>query len=415
MDSYVGSMALIFGVTLAVSLGLTPLVRYFAIRRDLVDRPGEARRVHTRPVPRLGGLAMFAAFAVGVLLMFAFDIYNIQDTPIANARFEPWRVLFILLGGAIITLFMAVDDVRRLPALPRLFAQIGVALLVVIPSFIWPGGPNIIVIDSTTTITEPPGTLHFDQGVGVLATTVRNPFGGTLEFPLILAALVTVFWIVGMTNTINWIDGLDGLAAGVSAISCAVLFIIMGPILQQFTLSYLPLILGAAILGFLPYNIHPARIFMGDSGAMFLGFTLAIISIVGGAKVAATLLLLGIPLLDGVYMIIYRLYRGRSPLAADRGHLHHRLLDIGLSQQQVVMIFYLLSGTFGLVALLFTQPGAGIITIVGLQVSISLFKLSALLLMVLVLVALMIYITRRRFDHARSSARTDGEQTERSA
>lgn len=414
MDSYAGSMALIFGVTLAVSLGLTPLVRYFAIRRNLVDRPGEARRVHTRPVPRLGGLAMFAAFAVGVLLMFAFNIYGIQDDILVpNARFEPWRILFILLGGAIITLFMAVDDVRRLPALPRLFAQIGVALLVVIPSFIWPGGPNII--DPVTRATEPAGTLHYDQGVGVLATTVRNPFGGTLEFPLILAAFVTVFWIVGMTNTINWIDGLDGLAAGVSAISCAVLFIIMGPILQQFTLSYLPLILCAAILGFLPYNIHPARIFMGDSGAMFLGFTLAIISIVGGAKVAATLLLVGIPLLDGVYMIVYRLYRGRSPLAADRSHLHHRLLDIGLSQQQVVLIFYLLSSTFGLVALLFTQPGAGIITIMGLQVSISLFKLSALLLMVLVLVALMIYITRRRFDHARSSARTDGEQTERSA
>jgi UDP-N-acetylmuramyl pentapeptide phosphotransferase/UDP-N-acetylglucosamine-1-phosphate transferase len=355
---------------------------------------------------------MFAAFAVGVLLMFAFNIYGIQNTPIANARFEPWRVLFILLGGAIITLFMAVDDVKRLPALPRLLAQIGVALLVVIPGFIWPGGPND---DPITNISEPAGTLHYDQGVGVLATTVRNPFGGTLEFPLILAAFVTVFWIVGMTNTINWIDGLDGLAAGVSAISCAVLFIIMGPILQQFTLSYLPLILGAAILGFLPYNIHPARIFMGDSGAMFLGFILAIISIVGGAKVAATLLLLGIPLLDGVYMIIYRLYRGRSPLAADRGHLHHRLLDIGLSQQQVVMIFYLLSGTFGLVALLFTQPGAGIITIMGLQVSISLFKLSALLLMVLVLIALMVFITRRRFDHARSSARTDSEQTKRSA
>jgi UDP-N-acetylmuramyl pentapeptide phosphotransferase/UDP-N-acetylglucosamine-1-phosphate transferase len=402
-------MALIFGVTLAVSLSLTPLVRWIAIRRNLVDRPGEERRVHTRPVPRLGGLAMYAAFAVGVLLMFALDIYGIgvtKDTAVTNVRFEPWRILFVLAGAGIIAVIMAADDIRRLPALPRLFAQIGVALLVVIPSFIWPGGPNS---------GESAGTLHYDQGAGVLATTVRIPIGGTLEFPLVLAALITAFWIVGMTNTINWIDGLDGLAAGVSAISCAVLFIIMGPILQQFTLAYLPLILGAAILGFLPYNIHPARIFMGDSGAMFLGFTLAIISIVGGAKVAATLLLLGIPLLDGVYMIVYRLYRGRSPLSADRGHLHHRLLDIGLTQQQVVMIFYILSGAFGLAALLLTPRGAGIITIMGMQVSSSLFKLSALLLMVIVLIAMMIYITRRRFDRARSSAASEREQSKRSA
>ena len=132
-------------------------------------------------------------------------------------------------------------------------------------------------------------------------------------------------------------------------------FVITGPILGQWTLAYLPLILGAAILGFLPFNIHPARIFMGDFGAMFLGFTLAVIAIIGGAKMAAALLVLGIPLLDGIYMIIYRLYRGRSPLQADRGHLHHRLLDIGLSQPQVVTIFYLLCGTFGVLAFLLTS------------------------------------------------------------
>jgi UDP-N-acetylmuramyl pentapeptide phosphotransferase/UDP-N-acetylglucosamine-1-phosphate transferase len=203
----------------------------------------------------------------------------------------------------------------------------------------------------------------------------------------VLAVLFTLVWIVGMTNAINWIDGLDGLAAGVSLVACVVLFIVTlfprDATSGQYTLAYLPLILGAAILGFLPFNVHPARIFMGDSGAMFLGFTLAILSIIGGAKIASALLVLGIPLLDAAYLIIYRLLRGRSPMSADRGHLHHRLLDLGLSQQQVVMVFYLLSAAFGVLAFLLPS---------------GLTKLYALIVMVVVLVGLLVYISRRRFD-----------------
>jgi UDP-GlcNAc:undecaprenyl-phosphate/decaprenyl-phosphate GlcNAc-1-phosphate transferase len=201
-----------------------------------------------------------------------------------------------------------------------------------------------------------------------------------------------------MTNAINWIDGLDGLAGGVSVVACLVMFIITWR-LEQYTLAYLPLILGAATLGFLPYNIHPARIFMGDSGAMFLGFALAVISIIGGAKMASVLLVLGIPLLDGVYMIIYRLYRGRSPLSADRGHLHHRLLDIGFSQQQVVLIFYLLCGIFGVLAFLLTST-TDTLNILGFELPRGLYKLFALALLVVVLVGLMVFITRRNFDKA---------------
>ena len=397
MFAHVPAMMLIFGATLAVSLLLTPLVRWAALRRGLVDAPGEPRRVHTRPVPRLGGLAMFAAFAVGVALMFALDIYRIQGPLTYNSVFEPVRVLFVLAGAGVITAVMAVDDIRGLPPLPRLVVQVGAALLVVLPSLIWPGGPNPLP-DGTGM--ESAGTLHFDQGAGVIATSVRNPFGGTIELPLALAVVLSVVWIVGMTNTINWLDGLDGLAAGVSAISCGVLFVIMC-MLQQYTLAYLPLVLGAATLGFLPFNIHPARIFMGDSGAMFLGFTLGIISIIGGAKVAAALLLLGIPILDGVYIVFYRLYHGRSPMSADRGHLHHRLLDIGFSQQQVVMVFYLLCGTFGLLALLLTGHH-GTIVLFGLALSFSLFKLFVLVLMAGVLFALTTYVARRRFDRVGS-------------
>ena len=394
MLTYLPTMLLIFTVTLVLSAGLTVVVRRLAVGRGLVDRPGDARRVHSVAVPRLGGLAMFGAFVIGVGLMFAFNVWGLDPfaDPGNNTRFEPWRILVLLLGAGVITAVMAVDDVRDLRPLTRLLWQVGAALLVILPAVFWPGGPNAGETDDT---------VHYDQGAGVIALSVQNPFGDTIVFPLALAILFTAFWLVGVTNTINWIDGLDGLAAGVSAVASLVMFVITGPILNQWTLSYLPLILGAATLGFLPFNIHPARIFMGDSGAMFLGFTLAVIAIIGGAKMAAALLVLGIPLLDGVYMIIYRIYRGRSPLQADRGHLHHRLLDIGLTQPQVVTIFYLLCGTFG--ALAFFLTSSADISLFGVTLessTIKLIKLAVLVVMALALLALLIYISRRRFDRA---------------
>jgi len=388
-------MAAIFAVTFVLALVLTPVVRRWAISRGWVDTPGEERRVHTRAVPRLGGLAMFAAFAVGVLLTFVFPV--IRQGKVGNELYEVSRVLLLLLGAAIITAVMAVDDIKRLKPLPRLLWQIGVATLVVVPSIIWPGGANPPY--------DPAGTVHYDQGAGVLANNVRSPFGGIIELPIFVAAILMIVWIVGTTNAINWIDGLDGLAASVSAVACGILFVVTGPILGQWTLAYLPLILAAAILGFLPYNLHPARIFMGDSGAMFLGFTLAVLSVIGGAKAAAALLVLGVPILDGIYMIIYRLARGRSPLSADRGHLHHRLLDIGFSQGQVVMIYVALCGAFGLIALLPDR-------LLGTDASntiVRLLKLGALVLMVLVLLGIFFYISRRQFDRQGNKMATAGD------
>jgi UDP-N-acetylmuramyl pentapeptide phosphotransferase/UDP-N-acetylglucosamine-1-phosphate transferase len=261
--------------------------------------------------------------------------------------------------------------------------QIGAALLVVLPSVFIPGGANP---------TDPPGTVHYDQGAGVLTTSVQSPFGGIIELPLALGVGFTIVWLVGVTNAINWIDGLDGLAAGVTVVACAVLFVITGPVLGQYTLSYLPLALGAATLGFLPYNFHPARIFMGDSGAMFLGFTLAIMSIIGGAKLATALLVLGVPMLDAAFLIIYRLMRGRSPMAADRRHLHHRLLDIGLTQRQVVAVFYVLAAAFGLVAYVVTALAQDKVLPGGL---VKLFALGAL---VVIMIALLVFLSRRSLD-----------------
>jgi UDP-N-acetylmuramyl pentapeptide phosphotransferase/UDP-N-acetylglucosamine-1-phosphate transferase len=264
--------------------------------------------------------------------------------------------------------------VKRLKALPRLLWQIAVAVLVVAPSIFVPGSANP---------GDPPSTVHYDQGAGVLVTSVQNPFGGTVDLPLALGVFFTIFWIVGTTNAINWIDGLDGLAASVSAVASAALFVVTGPVLQQWSLAYLPLILLAAVLGFLPYNLHPAKIFMGDSGAMFLGFTLAVLSVIGGAKVAAALLVLGVPILDGAYMIVYRLYRGQSPATADRQHLHHRLFDIGFSQGQVVIIYMVLCGVFGTLGVLPIE---------------RIVKLAGMVLLVVVLFAIFAYISRRQFD-----------------
>lgn len=402
LSQYVPSMALLFGITLAVSLGLTPLVRRLAIRRGWLDRPGEERRVHKVAVPRLGGVAIFAAFAVGVLLTF---VFNIRGERIGNDRYESSRVLLMLLGAGVMAFVMAIDDVKGLKPLPRLLVQVGVAVLVVAPSLLVPGGANP---------TDPGGVsggmLHYDQGAGVLATTIQNPFSSgvvtadnplghqlPIELPLILGVLFTIFWIVGVTNTINWIDGLDGLAAGVTVVACMVLFVLTFSV-GQYTLAYIPLLLAAATLGFLPYNIHPARIFMGDSGAMFLGFSLAVISLMGGAKLAAALLVLGIPLLDSAYIIIYRLSRGRSPLYSDRGHLHHRLHDIGLGHGQVTAIFMALCGAFGLVGMLNSASIPG-----GAKI-----KLGVLVLMTLVLLALAIFLSRRQFDPAGRGSKPGG-------
>src|SRR5690349_15332477 len=165
------SFALFFGVTLVISLVLTPLVRRFAVRRGLLDMPGEERRVHKVPVPRLGGLAIYAAFAVGVLLTFVIGVgrSSLGDLAIGNARCEGARVLVVLLGAGIITVVMAVDDLRGLRPLPRLLWQVGAALLVILPGLIWPGGPN-------PGTGEGPDVVHYDQGVGVIAMSVQTPF-----------------------------------------------------------------------------------------------------------------------------------------------------------------------------------------------------------------------------------------------
>jgi UDP-N-acetylmuramyl pentapeptide phosphotransferase/UDP-N-acetylglucosamine-1-phosphate transferase len=247
------------------------------------------------------------------------------------------------VGAAIVTFVMLVDDLKGLPALTRLGWQIFAAGVVIVPQLI--AGTDKFDVD--------------DHPIGILISRIAFwHFSDFLDTPfwLLLAVPFTVFWIVGMINTVNATDGLDGLAGGVVFIGAAILF--LETLFQsradkfQFTSSMLALALAAAIGGFLIFNWHPASIFMGDCGSNFLGFALAVIAIIDGAKVAVALLIIGFPVLDLAFVYLNRIYHGRDPKQADRSHIHHRLMDLGWSQQRIVGLFYLISLVFGVVAIL---------------------------------------------------------------
>src|SRR3954471_3736950 len=293
-----------------ISLVLTPVVRRVVLRYEVVDHP-EARRINTIPVPRGGGLAGCAAFllvASGFLTLKQGGTF--VPIPISLA---PSEVAALLLGGAIAAGLGAVDDLFDLRARLQLVGQVALAL--------------------------------FAVALGITIDFVANPIGGQpIRFSGTIAAGLTIFWIVGMINSINWIDGLDGLSSGVAFIAAVTLGIIS--LTTQVTQSGQPLIavlcfaLAGALLGFLRWNFNPASIFTGTSGVQFVGYTLAVLAILGIAKVAVALLVLGVPIIDTFWIIVRRASEGRSPFSPDRTHIHHRLLDLGLSHRQTVLVIY---------------------------------------------------------------------------
>lgn len=306
---------ILFAVSGLISYFITPFVIKLAYRIGAIDVPKDNRRVHKKPIPRLGGLAIAIAFAVSTLTL--------------NEVKPDILVLFISLS--IIIVMGVLDDVYDLNAKLKFFIQIVAALIV----------------------------TFFMVRIKFLA----NPFSpmqyiflGYWGIPL------TVFWIVGITNTVNLIDGLDGLAAGVSCISSLTLALILLKNGDHYYTSVLIALIGA-ILGFLPYNFNPARIFMGDTGSLFLGFTLSVVSMNTTIKSAATLavfiplLALGIPIFDTTFAIIRRTKNRQPIMQADKGHLHHRLLSTGLSQKQTVLILYMMSAMLGLSAYFIAEGG----------------------------------------------------------
>lgn len=306
-------------IAFIISFAATPVVKSFAKQVGAIDVPDHKRHIHNHPIPRMGGLAIFIGFLLSVLL-FA-DITN--------------QVRGILLGAIMIVIVGAIDDVLNLNAWLKFGVQILAAVIAVLS--------------------------------GVIINVVSNPLLITSEQALtigILAVPVTILWIVGVTNSVNLIDGLDGLACGVSAIASLSMLVVS--MLVSDSNSNVAIILAAlcgGCLGFIPYNLNPAKIFMGDTGALLLGYVLATASVIGMFKFYAIVtfilpvLALAVPLSDTICSFTRRMLKGQSPFHADRGHFHHKLLDMGLSQKQAVAVLYAVSAILGLAAVLLASTG----------------------------------------------------------
>jgi UDP-GlcNAc:undecaprenyl-phosphate GlcNAc-1-phosphate transferase len=311
---------LAFGLAFAITAGVTPYIRRYALAHGIIDRPSELRKIHTKPVAYLGGAAIFVGFLITLAVFM-----------------QPSRQLVALvLGCAILVAVGVIDDMKGLSPWTKLawqFVAAGVALS---------GGIGI------SSITNPlGGTFNLNLG----RFQINTPAGDFHITPI--ANTLSLLWMVGLANTINFLDGLDGLACGVSGIAAFIMFMLaVGPNVHQPAVALLAIILAGAAFGFLPYNFYPARIFMGDSGAYFLGLTLAMLAIYSGAKLATAALVLGFPIVDAVWAATRRMAKRSSPFRADKKHFHHLLLDVGLTQRQAVLILYAVALAFGICALL---------------------------------------------------------------
>lgn len=310
------NLILAFACAAAVAFAATPAAKRFAFAVGAIDRPG-GRHIHKKPTALMGGLAIFLGFVVSLL------IFGSMDRQMAS----------IMIGALIIVTVSAFDDIFDLPAWLRLGIHVLAAL-----------SPVLF------------GGIRIEQ-LSALG------FGLDTEFTLgVFSIPVTVLWIVGVTNAINWIDGLDGLAAGVSGIA-ALSMLVISCLLGNFYVALIMAALSGAVIGFIPYNLHPAKIFMGDTGAMFLGYMLGVMSIQGLFKFYVVVsfvvpfLVVGIPILDMAVTIFRRLRHGQSPMAGDRAHVHHRLIDMGFTQRQTVAILYCISGVLGISAVVMTVSG----------------------------------------------------------
>lgn len=317
MPAYLPVFLIVFGLSLTTALILLPLADWLGRRYNIVSRPG-GRRVNEgdrKRVSKLGGVALFGGFTIAAIAA--------QFLPVP--RGDPYEIIRLtgLLGGGAVIFFVGVlDDIFEFSSLPQFFGQyLAAAIAIAFQIFI---------------------------------QYVNNPFTGqqTDPFPIVVTVTISFFWLVGMMNTLNWLDGMDGLAGGVALIAGIMLFLNsafrVSP--AQTSVSLLHLALIGAALGFLLFNFYPARIFMGG-GAPYLGFLLGALSIIGGAKMATILLVMGLPLVDALWQVINRVRQGRSPFTGDRGHLHFQLQDRGFSQRQIVLGYYAFCTVFGALAL----------------------------------------------------------------
>lgn len=310
-----------------LSFALTPLVRRLAHRLDNVDQPDE-RRVNTSPVARGGGLAVAVACLVASLVFLIVNLAT-NSTLRPPLSIGPAELTALLGGGALAAIIGTLDDTFQLRARYQLAGQILLAITAIV--------------------------------LGATPDQIGSPFGGEVEMAGLIGAGFALVWILGMVNSMNFIDGLDGLSSGIGLIAAVTLGLIslttaIGPDGQPFV-AVLCFALAGALAGFLRWNFHPASVFVGTSGVLFVGYTLAILSILGTAKVAVAMLVLGVPIIDTFWIIVRRVAARRSPFKPDRGHIHHRLLDLGLSHLQTVLLIYAICIILGAMALFLPVSG----------------------------------------------------------
>ena len=337
---------LVFTLVLGTSLLLTPWAQRLSRRWGIVARPG-GRRLHEGNIPKLGGLPLLAAWLVGIGLIY----WLRPPADAADAR----RLWGVILGSLVITLGGFIDDRWELPPVPQfaiqgLGAVIAMSHTIFIEVFSNP-------LPAPALWNTPPLSWVFSYDAATGLVWVWRP----------LALFLTLLWMMGMINAVNWLDGLDGLAAGVCTIA-ALLFAWHSYSLGQISVGLFPLVLAAALLGFLPFNFAPARIFLGTGGAYLLGYQMATLSILSPAKLSTALLVLAVPILDGAWLVFSRWRRGQNPLQGGRDHLHFRLADRGLPTRQIVVGYYVITAVFGLVAVLVPSRSLKVLLWLGLYV-----------------------------------------------
>lgn len=326
-----GDIAIAFVIAFIAAFMTTPYTIKLAKKIGAVDVPKDSRRINKVIMPRLGGLAVITGFVVSIVYLLI--VLSLEKTINLKADGYIGKIVGFGIGGLIIAIICFIDDARGVPAWVKLIFQITAAFIV--------------------------------TKSGIVITTIKLPFLN-LEAGKIFSYILTIGWIVGITNALNLIDGLDGLATGIAIISCLSLLII-------FSLNNSPLIsiilitaLGGALVGFLPFNFNPAKTFIGDTGSNFLGYSLSVISILGIAKtytaivIVAPLIVLALPVFDTVFAIFRRIIKGKSLKAVmkpDSNHLHHKMLKKGYSQRQTVLIMYGISAALGMFAIILMESG----------------------------------------------------------
>jgi UDP-GlcNAc:undecaprenyl-phosphate GlcNAc-1-phosphate transferase len=327
-------------LTFVTSLGLvallTPLAGRLGRWLGVVDRPG-GRRAHKGEVPRLGGVALFVAF-VGAIGVSAWS----GALTVGYSANDFTRLSGLMIGGLGAFLFGLIDDRFDLSPGTQLVCQF-VLSLVAVATLLW--------------------LERFTLPLFGYVELETYPWGRWVYVPL------TILWMMGMMNTVNWLDGLGGLAAGVGAILCLVLVLHMHRVGQS-SVALLPLALLGALLGFLPYNLAPSRVFLGSAGAFFLGYALGCMGLVAGGRVATVLLVMGLPIVDVAWQIFDRVRHRRSPGQADRGHLHFRLLGLGLSERTIVFLYWSFCALFGLLALTVSSRTYKFLALMGIGVGV---------------------------------------------